>query len=136
LSLFLRRLARAVWRNHAETSPSDADPRLRGRTYAIPFELVWQASGRLASGGLRRWRLIESDDHDGIIQAEARTLLGRVDDIIITVSLDADAQTRVDMQARARKRSGDLGRNARRCGKFFKALDQRLRQTFSAPANR
>ncbi|HEV8693938.1 MAG TPA: DUF1499 domain-containing protein [Lysobacter sp.] len=126
--MVLRRVGRAIWLNHAETSPHDADPRLRGRTYAIPFEQVWQAVGRLASGGLRRWRLIASDDHDGIIHAEARTLFGKVDDVLITISLDADAQTRVDVQARARQRSGDLGRNARRIGKFCRSLDQRLRK--------
>ena len=83
----------------------------------------------LAGGGLRRWRVVESDDYEGIIKAESRTFLWRfTDDIVITVKLDHDAQTRVDMQSQSRKGSGDLGTNARRIGKFFRALDQRLKR--------
>jgi uncharacterized protein (DUF1499 family) len=129
LSLFLRRLGRAVTRNHAETSINDVDPRLRGRTYAIPFEQVWQAAHSLASGGLRRWRVIESDDYEGLIQAESRTLLWRfVDDVLISIRLDENAQTRVDVQSRSRKGGADLGANARRIAKFFKALDHKLKR--------
>lgn len=122
-------MGRAISRNHAETSIDDPDPRLRGRTYAVPFEQVWQAATTLASGGLRRWRIVESDDYEGIIRAESRTLLWRfVDDVVISIRLDHDAQTRVDMQSRSRKGSADLGTNARRIGKFFRTLDQRLKQ--------
>lgn len=95
----------------------------------MPFEQVWQAATALASGGLRRWRIVESDDYEGIMRAESRTFLWRfVDDVTITIRLDHDAQTRVDMQSRSRKGSADLGTNARRIGKFFRALDQRLKQ--------
>ena len=129
MSLFLRRLGRGITRNHAETSFNDGDPRLRGRTYAIPFEQVWQASLALAGGGLRGWRILESDDYDGLIHAEARTLVLRfVDDVLITIRLDEDAQTRVDVQSRSRKGGADLGTNARRIGKFFKALDHKLKR--------
>jgi hypothetical protein len=127
VSAFGRRLARGLTRNHAETSIDDADTRLRGRTYAIPFEQVWQAAFALANGGLRRWRIIESDDYDGVIRAEARTLIFRfVDDVVITITLDSDAQTRVDMQSRARRGGVDLGSNARRINRFLHALDKRL----------
>lgn len=121
-------MGRALSRNQAQTSIDEADPRLRGRTYAVPFEQVWQAATALASGGLRRWRMIESDDYEGIIHAEAQTFLWRyVDDVTITIRLDHDAQTRVDVHSRSRKGSADLGTNARRIGKFFRALDQRLK---------
>ncbi|MGQ0563132.1 MAG: DUF1499 domain-containing protein [Gemmatimonadota bacterium] len=129
MSVFLRRLGRALSRNHAQTSIDDIDPRLRGRTYAIPFEQVWQAARALAGGGLRRWRIIESDDYEGIIHAEARTLFLRfVDDVVITIRLDDDAQTRADMQSRSRKGRFDFGANARRIGKFFRSLDQKLKR--------
>lgn len=129
MSLFFRRAGRALSRSHAETAQEDEDPRLRGRTYAVPFEQVWQAATALASGGLRRWRMVDSDDYEGVIHAEARTLLWRfVDDVTITIKLDQDAQTRVDMQSRSRKGSTDFGTNARRIGKFFRALDQRLKR--------
>ena len=120
---------RALSRNYAETAIHEADPRLRGRTYAIPFEQVWQAAGSLANGGLRRWRIVQADDYEGIVQAEARTFVfGFVDDVLIRVYLDQDAQTRVDMQSRSRKGRVDFGTNARRIRAFFHALDRRLAQ--------
>jgi hypothetical protein len=129
LSVHLRRIVHALARNHAETAINEADPRLRGRTYAIPFEQVWQAACSLANGGLRRWRILQADDYEGLIQAESTTLVFRfVDDVLIRVYLDKNAQTRVDMQSRSRKGGVDFGTNARRIRKFFRALDRRLEQ--------
>lgn len=125
----MRRLVLALSRNYAETAINEADPRLRGRTYAIPFEQVWQAACSLANGGLRGWRILQADDYEGIIQAESTTLVLRfVDDVLVRVYLDKNAQTRVDMQSRSRKGGVDFGTNARRIRKFFRALDRRLAQ--------
>jgi hypothetical protein len=127
LSVLLRRLVRGLMRSYAETATHDPDPRLRGRTYAVPFEQVWQAAGRLASGGLRRWRLLANDDYEGVILAEWRTFIfRRRSDVVIHIKLDENAQTRVDMQCRSRKKGIDLGANARTIGRFFRALDQKI----------
>lgn len=127
VDLLVRRLRRALTRNGALTHPDHVDPRLRGRTYAIPFDRVWTAALELADGGLRRWTVIEADDIDGIIRAEARTLVFRfVDDVTIRISLDADAQTRVDLRSESRKGKADLGTNARRIGRFCRKLDRAL----------
>ena len=130
MSVFGRRLIRAISRNAAQTSINESDPRLRGRTYAIPFEQVWQAALLLAKGGktgLRRWSVTSSDDYDGLIHAEARSLVFRfVDDVVIQITLDHDAQTRVDMKSSSRRGGVDLGMNARRIGKFFRVLAQKL----------
>jgi uncharacterized protein (DUF1499 family) len=113
--------------NIAETAPGDPDPRLRGRTYAISFERVWQAARTVAGTKMRRWRIVEEDDYEGIIRAEATTLVFRfVDDVQIRVFLDPDAQTRVDMYSASRKGVGDLGTNARRIGRFMHRLDREL----------
>ena len=127
MSIATRRLTRALRENVAQTSPDDPDPRLRGRTYAVPFDRVWQSARKLASGGLRRWQLIDADDYEGLIRATATTLtLRMVDDVVIHISLDEDAQTRVDMRSSSRKGFADLGTNARRIGSFFRALDKEL----------
>jgi uncharacterized protein (DUF1499 family) len=127
VSLLARRIGSALTRNRVATASDHFDPRLRGRTYAIPFEQVWQAARALAGGGLRRWKIIESDDYEGVINAEARTLLLRyVDDVRITISLDENGQTRVDLVSASRKGSADLGTNARRVGRFLRALDRKL----------
>jgi hypothetical protein len=121
------RLVHGLSRNGARTSAKSDDPRLRGRTYAVPFDYVWQAAIKLASGGLRGWTLLYSDDQDGVIRAEARPLaLRTVADVNILIVLDEDAQTRVDMESSSRKGFADLGANSRRIARFFKALDRAL----------
>ena len=117
-------MLRGVTTSFAETSPAHRDTRLRGRTYPIPFEDVWNAAHALAAGALPRWRIAAADDDEGVIRAEAVTLVRRkCDDVVIRITLDENGQTRVDGRASAREGRGDLGRNARRLGRFFEALD-------------
>jgi len=111
--------------NRAATAREAPDERLRGRTYAIPFEDVWQAALRLA-GRKRGWRVLGSDDLQGVIRAEARTVLGFTHDVVITVKLDENAQTRVDLVSASRVGKADFGKNARRVGAFLRALDREL----------
>ncbi|MFG1690665.1 DUF1499 domain-containing protein [Gemmatimonadota bacterium] len=113
--------------NRVETDPHSEDHRLRGRTYAIPFDRVWKAALRLAAAELRGWRVTHADDESGVIQAESKTLVLRfVDDVQIDVTLDENGQTRVDLTSASRVGKGDLGKNARRVGKFLKRLDRKL----------
>jgi uncharacterized protein (DUF1499 family) len=119
------RIWRALTSNVAATQDGHEDARLRGRTYAIPYEDVWTAAHALAAGGLRRWRVVAADDEEGVIEAESTTLVRRrVDDVVIRISLDADAQTRVDARSSVRRGYADGGRNARRLNRFFRALDR------------
>jgi hypothetical protein len=127
VSVLARRLLYALTRNQVATAQDHWDPRLRGRTYSIPFEQVWQAARALASGGLRRWKLIEADDYEGVIRADTRTLIFRFhDDATVRVYLDEDGQTRVDVESRSRNGKVDFGANARRVGRFLRALDRKL----------
>jgi hypothetical protein len=109
----------------AQTSPESADPALCGRTYAIPFEAVWQAALRLAGGELRGWRVVAADDQAGEILAVSRGVFGAMHDIAIDIVLDADAQTRADARAAARS-APDFGRSRRRLLRFFRSLDRAL----------
>ncbi|HEX6066804.1 MAG TPA: DUF1499 domain-containing protein [Longimicrobiales bacterium] len=127
MSLLARRMGYALTRNRAATGHDHWDPRLRGRTYHIPFEQVWQAALALASGELRRWKVVQADDTEGIIDAESKTFLMRyVDDVRIHVYLDEDAQTRVDLVSQSRKGRADFGTNARRAAHFLRALDRKV----------
>lgn len=111
----------------ARTSPECADPDLAGRTYTIPFDPVWNAALRLAAGGLRGWQVISADDELGVIRADIRgRILPLEANVLIAVTLDPDAQTRVDMSALGNHRGGDLGANRRRIRRFFRALDRDL----------
>jgi hypothetical protein len=86
---------------------------------------VWQAALRIADGGARGWRLVHADDEEGIIRAEATTLFLRfVDDVEIRISLDQDAQTRVDAFSCSRRGRNDWNTNARRLRNLFRRLDR------------
>ncbi|HLU24712.1 MAG TPA: DUF1499 domain-containing protein [Longimicrobiales bacterium] len=129
MSLWMRRFWCGLTRNEAVTAPDAWDPRLRGRTYAIPFDRVWRAATSLASGGLRGWSLVSADDFEGEIHAASRARLrDRYYDITIRITLDQDGQTRVDARASSRTGRVDFGANARRIGRFFTALDRALAQ--------
>jgi hypothetical protein len=120
-------------RGVAETVPDAADPRLRSRTLAVPFETVWQAAGRLAAGGLRRWSLDSSDDQAGVIVATARGLGKTEHQVTITIGLDQDAQTVVHVRVMAKGSGADLGRAARRLRRFMTALDKALARAAKRP---
>lgn len=120
----------ATARARAETDPSAPDPRLRGRTYAIPFERVWSTALASIHGGLPRWRVLSHDDQKGVILAEARTAVLRRDvDIKVRIGLDEHGQTRVDVRTALRGAHGDLGTTKRVIAAFLEELDRRLGAT-------
>jgi hypothetical protein len=113
-------------RGFVETVPDAPDRRLRGRTYTVPFEDVWQAALRLTDGGLFRWSRQEADDTEGVILASTKSLAGAIHDVMIRITLDENGQTRVDASAQARSRLSDFGRSKRRLRRFFRALDRTI----------
>ena len=111
----------------ARTGVDCDHPELGGRTYAIPFDAVWEAAVTLVSGGLRGWTRVSDNENTGIIEALVRgTLLPLPARAMIAIALDADAQTRVDVSVEGRHRGGDLGASARRIRHFVRALDLTL----------
>jgi hypothetical protein len=99
---------------------------MRSRTYAIPFEQVWQAATRLADGGLRGCSMSTADDLEGVITAEVRGLTGVMHDVTLHLGLDNDAQTYVEALVVARKPGSDFGRARRRLRRVLLALDRAL----------
>lgn len=107
-----------------QTEPAHPDERLRGRTYGVRFEDVWQAALALAGGRQRGWRLLTADDEKGVIHAVATRRFPQAEDaIVIRITLDDNAQTRVDAAAAARDGRPAVRRNAGRLRRFFRALD-------------
>jgi hypothetical protein len=119
-----------IWRglthNRAFTDDESPDPRLRVRTYGVPFAAVWNAALSIARGS-RGWTVTASDPVAGEIVAESATRMWKfVDDVWIRISLDDDAQTRVEMISASRVGRADLGTNARRIARFLHALDRHV----------
>jgi hypothetical protein len=123
----LEALRRGLTEDGASTEPGARDERLRGRTYAIPFDVVWRAAVALVDGGLRGWSLVGADDQDGYIEGMIRGRFRRFDSaVLIRIRLDRDAQTRVDAGSAIPGGRPDLGVGAHRLGRFFRALDHAL----------
>ena len=113
--------------HQAFTDPQSPDPRLRGRTYAIPFETVWQGLIGLGGGGMSGWDIESADDQQGLINAAVSGGVLRPEIVVrIRVGLDENAQTRVDLAANTRSERGDFGRSRRVIDSFTKRLDQKL----------
>ncbi len=130
----VRSVLRGLTRNVALTAPASPDPRLRGRTYAVPFEDTWQVASELMDGGLKRWELLDSDDREGVLRGVAGAPLARfISTVTVRITLDRDAQTRVDGLAASRTARADLGSNARKLHRFFTALDRGLEDRRGTP---
>ena len=111
----------------ARTSADSDDPALVGRTYAIPFGTVWDAIVALASGGLKGWKLARWDDQIGLVAADVTSWpIPLAATVLISVKLDANGQTRVDMSIRNVAEEGRLPINQRRIDRFFRELDRGL----------
>jgi hypothetical protein len=120
-------LLTGLTRNRAETDPRAEDPRLRGRTYAIPFDRVWNAALALCGGGLPLWSVLSADDEVGLIRARALTrFFHRPHEVRLKIGLDENGQTRVDATSVLLDRRRDLGANARRIHRFMAELDAKL----------
>ena len=92
----------------------------------IPFDRVWTTCLDLIERN-RLWTLIHANDFDGYIIVKCQTLVFKfIDDFEITIVLDENALTRIDVKSQSRKGRTDLGTNARRIGRFFRKLDQTL----------
>ena len=77
---------------------SATDPRLRGRTYAIPFDGVWKAALKVSNKQMRGWSVLYIDDQTGVIVAEALRLLWKhKDDVRISIGLDAVSYTHLTL---------------------------------------
>jgi uncharacterized protein (DUF1499 family) len=120
-------LSRWFTQNRAHTDPASEDHRLSGRTYAIPFDRVWTESVHVARKRMWGWTVTTEDHQLGVLEAESVTLILRfVDDVHVSVGLDDNGQTRVDVTSASRIGWGDLGRNPRTIGKFIRKLDRAL----------
>jgi uncharacterized protein (DUF1499 family) len=98
-----------------------------GRTYAIPFEQVWNSAVSLAKEGMPGWTVSSADDLAGFIIASTATrILSIRDDVRIRIGLDQNGQTRVDVSSRSRTERASLGRHRRAIARFLDRLDRRL----------
>lgn len=123
----MSRIARTLTEKGAATAPDAEDPRLRGRTYTIRFEDVWQAAIIVIRKKLRGWLVVIDNDRIGRIDALSTSLFRGIEtEVVVTIGLDENGQTRVDLSATTRTETRDWGRSRRLIGRFTKKLDREL----------
>lgn len=112
-------------RTRPRTRPVALDPEMRGRTYAIPFAAVWAAALFVAKSRMMGWKVVGSDDLAGEIEVHATSRAFRLPArILVSVALDANAQTQVKVAAARLHWGVDWGVNVRRVRRFLHALDE------------
>lgn len=112
--------------NSASTAPGHEDARLRGRTYSVPFDMVWRAVLRIVKRR-QRWEFTAADDASGTISVEMRSrVIGMPAELTVRIALDRNAQTRVDARAVSKAAKTDFGMNARRIAALLRELDDEL----------
>lgn len=123
----LNPIVRGLTEKSATTSPDAEDTRLRGRTYTIPFDEVWETSLTVIRKRLRGWTVLLDDDRAGRVEALATSAFrGLETEVVVRIGLDENGQTRVDVSATSRTEIRDYGRCRRLIGRFTKLLDKEL----------
>lgn len=122
----LSRLWKSLAHSASETDERARDPRLRGRTYQVPYARVWDEILHMIST-LPRWDLLQADESSGLIRAESTNrLFGFANAVAVKVKLDRNALTRVDVRSASPLGRIVVGNNARLISWFLNALDRRL----------
>lgn len=120
-------MSKAPTRQAKRDGMDSVDAELRGRTYAIPFGTIWQALVTLTSGTLRGWRIAYKDEHLGVIEARVRNMWRPAPArAMISIGLDANAQTCLDVSVIATDETVNGETNPRRLRRLIEALDRML----------
>lgn len=121
----LKRTLAGIIRSHELTGDRARDPLLKTRYYKLPKDQVWEE----VTAVLKKtpgYRLLHEVKNVGEIVAERRTILGRTQDITLTLFAINPTKTAVDIYSASRGSLGDLGSNYRTILDIFKQLDRKL----------
>jgi uncharacterized protein (DUF1499 family) len=112
--------------NDVTTGESSAYPSLRSRVYYADVPQA-AAAAEQALSRLPRWKLVQHDSENGVLEAEVRTRVGPfTDDVTVYFFPLGRGQTRVTVRSRSRLGRGDLGQNAHHIRELQAAMDARL----------
>ena len=114
-----------MFSNTAHTSPDHSDVLLRDRRYSCSMQEFIEAV-RVAVSTLKRWRLVSSDLHQGVIHLEHDTPLVRfTDDVHLKLMADDD-DLLVSAGSASRIGEWDFGVNRRNLREILSELDRLL----------
>ncbi len=100
-----------------------AYPDITPLVFDIPPEAAFEMA--LAASRKMRWKIIDADRADGLIEASDTTFwFGFIDDIVIRVRKQGQG-SRIDIRSVSRVGISDVGTNANRIRKFFVEMGKR-----------
>lgn len=106
----LKRTLVGIVRSQETTGEKAKDPALKTRYYKLPGELVWNEVVTL----IKRtpgYKLLHEVKNVGEIVLEKKTMLGRTQDITLTIIAVNPVITAIDIYSASRGSRGDLGSN-------------------------
>jgi uncharacterized protein (DUF1499 family) len=121
----LKRTLIGLLRSHEQTGEKARDPLLKTRYYKLSKDQLWDeviAVLKKTPG----YKLLHEVKNVGEIVAERRTMMGRTQDITITLFGINPMKSAVDIYSASRGSLGDLGSNYRTILDLYKQMDKKL----------
>jgi uncharacterized protein (DUF1499 family) len=121
----LKRTLVGLLRSHEQTGEKARDPLLKTRYYKLSKDQVWEELTAMLKK-TPGYKLLHEVKNVGEIVAERKTMLGRTQDITITMFAINPMKSAVDVYSASRGSLGDLGSNYRTILDIYKQLDRKL----------
>jgi hypothetical protein len=124
-NFLLKRTLIGLFRSFEQTSEKTQDTQLRTRYYQLSKDQLWEEVTAMIKK-TPGYKLLFEVKSVGEIIVERRTILGRVQDITITLTSANPVKTSIDIYSASRGSFGDLGSNYRTVIDIFQLLDRKL----------
>ncbi|UJF31602.1 DUF1499 domain-containing protein [Paenibacillus hexagrammi] len=121
----LKRMLIGLVRSHESTGERAKDPLLKTRYYKLPKDQVWEEVTAVIKK-TPGYKLLHEVKNVGEIVVERRTMLGRTQDVTLTLFGITPVKTAIDIYSASRGSMGDLGSNYRTILDIYKQLDRKL----------
>lgn len=123
----LKRTLVGIVRSQETTGEKAKDPALRTRYYKLPSDQVWNEVVTLIKK-TPGYKLLHEVKNVGEIVLEKKTMLGRTQDITLTIIAVNPVITAIDIYSASRGSRGDLGSNYRAILDLYNMFDKKLAQ--------
>jgi uncharacterized protein (DUF1499 family) len=121
----LKRTLIGLIRSFEQTGEKARDPLLKTKYYKLSKDELWDE----VTAVLKKtpgYKLLHEVKNVGEIVAERRTMMGRTQDITITLFAINPMKSAIDIYSASRGSLGDLGSNYRTILDLYKQLDRKL----------
>lgn len=121
----LKRTLIGIVRSFESTGEKARDPALKTRHYRLSKDQLWDETITLLKK-LPGYKILHEVKNVGEIVVEKRTLLGRTQDVTLTLFGITPVHSAIDVYSASRGSIGDFGSNYRTILDIYGALDKKL----------